>query len=156
MSPLPNQDLVTSLMRFAMALPSETEWVARRIEVKPVAAGVEMDFTESDGQRQYGGSAMMPDEESRLVLKLQKEMYDREHGTWVSAHFDVNADGSGDARFNYDEPPQVIVTGPGLDPVDAAAHLRRYPRSAGAPSWLSGAADQAPTPTRGWPFRRGH
>lgn len=137
------REWITDLMRFARSLPEQSEWVARRIEVKPVASGVEMMFTESDGEKQYVGSAMCPPDEEQLVRTLQQDMYNPERGTWVSAHFDVMAAGSGDARFNYDDAPEPILTGPGLEPADAADHLRRFPRLDGAPKWLAEAASQA-------------
>lgn len=78
--------------------------------------------------------ADLPGEAGFLYYELRNGMYQPGKGTWYNAHTTIDASGSSETSFDYDNPPEF------QNPVDSRSFLednRYFPRSSEeAPEWL--------------------
>jgi hypothetical protein len=136
------QKLTTGLLQWLLSLESGEPWNERLLTAQPMASGqVRYLLTERRADAAYLKTDMLDESIAELVRMLQQYMYTPTGGAWVTAELSVTTEGKGDARFNYDDEPQL----PGPDGVAAssmpaeeiARHLQTYPRPANAtPEWM--------------------
>jgi hypothetical protein len=135
------QQLVTGLLRWLLALDSPATWTERLLTVQPMASGeVRYELTERREDGEHKEADVLSEAVAESVRTLQQYMYSPTGGAWLTADLSVTSAAKGDARFNYDQEPEVPAPGGGrggMSDGEVAAHLQTFPRPSEAmPGWM--------------------